>query len=1007
MTHVFCLALLVATIPSVTVAQDMRGNGVQGDAMQGAAMQGVRQPILVTGSRLPSQIVEGLEPATSLDGDRLKARNLTNLADALNETPGFRGSITPDGVQENFGQGVNFLNAFGIGSQRTLTLVNGRRVVSSNVPTMFGQAPPGAQVDLNMIPTILVERVDRLAVGGAPAYGSDAIAATVNVRLRNDLTGLELEGTSAVTGKGDNFRYNLSAAYGTDFAGGRGHIVLAASHDKVRGVRQNARGFYRANVAEAPNTGLPGADPAKDGRLNPSIPYDTGPGDGIPANVLVRDLTIPFLTEGGLIFGGPLGQRFAFAQSGDLVPFAPGAPFGPFSSGGDGLRLGDFGQITSDLDRLSFSMLGHYDLTDRLQLFAEAHYFRSRADELVDQPNFNALLFSGVSGPLLFSADNPFLTPQAQTLLLSSGAPIFLLSRANADIGDPTGYAISKVSRGVLGLRGDLELGSRAFTFEIAASYGRSVFTDNDQQIDQQRFVNAINVTRDAQGAIVCDPAPLLPSGGAPLADPACRPLNLFGAGAPSRAALDYVLADVTTRSRMEQFVLSANMGGAPFALFGHDVSLNLGFEHRSEKARFVPDGFMQAGLGRTTPVAPVAGGYRMDEIFGEMLVPLIAPEDEAAIHGLDLLARGRLSHNSASGSFTAWTGGGRLAPVKGLDFRGNFTRSFRAPAVAELFSPLSPSREFVPDLCSSANRNSGPNPAIRARNCATFLAAYPLSSPLIASLVTVPALTGGNRNLANERADSFTFGAVIAPEAIPGLSASVDWIDIRIRRPIALLSVADVASACFDNPDFDLADPAHGNGFCSAIGRDATGQVLADPLNPAVTSGYVNGKRLRFSGLQASLGWVTPLDTIGLSGTLSAGIELFHVHRRTRNILGLASERIDGLIGDPAWQGQLRLGYAQARWGMGAQVNYTGKQLFGRVDRSSGPNDTREIDHLKPYATVDANLFALPTDGLRLNAAITNIFNRQGQRYFGSLIPLSINDPLGRRFSLSIAAAF
>jgi outer membrane receptor protein involved in Fe transport len=949
-------------------------------------------PIIVTASRIPSS--EPLDPAVSMEGDRIRQRNLTNLADALNETPGFRGSVTPDGVQENFGQGVNFLNIFGLGSQRTLTLVNGRRVVTSNVPTLFGQAAPGGQVDLNMIPTILVKRVERVSVGGAPVYGSDAIAGTVNVLLRDDLDGLEAAGTSGITGKGDNFRHNLSSAYGTDFAGGRGHLVLAASYDKVRGVRQDARGFYRDDVTEVPNTG------GLQGRLNPAIGPDTGPGDGIPGSVLVRDVRLPFLTTGGLVLGLP-GEPLGFSPSGDLVPLDTGSPFGPFSSGGDGLRLSDYGQITSNLARLSLNLLGHYDLSDRVQLFAEAQYFRSRADELVDQPNYNAVLFTGVSGPLLFSAANPFLSPQAQQTLLGRGAPLFFLSRANADIGDPTGYAVSKVMRGVLGLRGDFDLASKPFTFELAASYGRSDFADHDQQIDQQRFVNAINVTRDANGGIVCDAAPLWPAGGMPVADPTCRPLNLFGAGAPSREALDYVLADVTTRSRMEQFVLSGNVGGSPFMLLGNDVSINLGFEHRSEKARFLPDAFTRAGLGRSTPVAPVSGGYRLDEIFGEILLPLIGPANRAPIHALELFARGRYSRNSVNGAFAAWTGGARLAPVEAIKLRGNFTRSFRSPAVAELFSPLSPSREFVPDLCSTSNRNSGPNPAIRARNCAAFLAAYPLATPLIASFVNVPGLVGGNPGLANERADSFTFGTVLEP--LPALRLSVDWIDIRIKRPIALLSVADIASACFDNPDFDLSDPARGNAYCAAIGRDATGQVLADPLDPQVRSTFVNGRKMRFSGLQASLSWLAKLG----AGTLSVGADLFHVHRRSRNITGIQTERTDGLIGDPAWQGQLRIGYAQARWGVATQVNYTGRQLFGRTDRSSGPNDTREIDHLKPFATLDANIFALPLDGLRVNLAVTNLTNRQGQRYHGFLIPVSINDPLGRRFSLSVAKAF
>lgn len=966
-----------------------------------------RDEIIVTGTRIALAGIADLEPTVSIDQAYLQSRNLTNIADALNELPGFRASDTPDGVQERHGQGVNFANAFGLGSNRTLTLVNGRRVVSSNLPSIFGNADPGSQVDLNMIPTILVKRVDRVAIGGAPIYGSEAIAGTVNIILRDDISGPELSATTGMTERGDNFRINLSGAYGAQFADGRGHLTLAASYDKVKGVRQNARRFYRDNILEVPNLGIPGTGLSRGARLNGDLDYDVGPADGMPGTVLVRDATIPFLTEGGLVFGGPLSGTVQFDPQGNLVPFNRGISFGPFTSGGDGFRLNNYGQITSDLTRISVNLLADYQLSDDVRLFVEAQHFRSRADELVDQPNFNALLFSGVSGPLLFTAGNPFLTDQARNLLLSNGMGAFFLSRADADLGDPTGYARSRITRGVLGLDGDFALGGKRFGFEVSATYGQTRFIDHDQQIDQQRFINAINVTRDGSGAIVCDPAPLLPAGGIPLADPACRPLNLFGAGAPSAEARDYVLADVRTRSRLEQFVFNANVGGSPFAIFGNAAGFNLGFEHRSEKARFTPDRFQQLGLGRSSPFPAVSGGFRLDELFGELFLPLITPENKAPIYRLDMFARGRTSHNSINGSFTSWSAGGRFQPVRAIELRGNFTRSFRAPAIAELFSPLSTSREVVPDLCAPGSLGDGPSPEIRARNCAAFLGAYPDATPLLASVFSVPSLQGGDPGLANERADSFTFGIVLRPGFAPGLTISADYLDIRVRDPIAFLSVTELASACFDNPDFDLSDPAHGNAYCSAIDRDATGQVVSDPLNPAVRSGFRNGKRIAFSGIQGSLSYATGLDRIGLPGSLSAQGELLYVRRRVQDLTGVNRIRLDGIIGDPEFRAQLRLGYAQVRWGLTTSFNYTGAQLFSRFARGPSPGDTREIDQLDAFITIDANLFVEPTEGMRINLSVTNLTNRNGQKYFGALIPGSINDPLGRRFAVSVARQF
>jgi outer membrane receptor protein involved in Fe transport len=225
----------------------------------------------VTGSRVRLEAAGTLEPTTSIAQAYLDERGHTNLADALNSIPGYRGAVTPDGVQNSFGQGVNFINAYKLGSSRTLTLIDGRRAVSSNVPTIFGNAAPGTQVDLNIIPAILVDRVERVGIGGAPAYGSDAIAGTVNIRLQRDFTGLELRGTAGLSDRGDNFRHNLAVLYGGTFNDGRGHLTLALSHDRVDGVKQNRRGFYRANIGEVPNLDAAGLTPDGDGRLNLAV----------------------------------------------------------------------------------------------------------------------------------------------------------------------------------------------------------------------------------------------------------------------------------------------------------------------------------------------------------------------------------------------------------------------------------------------------------------------------------------------------------------------------------------------------------------------------------------------------------------------------------------------------------------------------------------------------------------------------------------------------------------
>ncbi len=979
--------------------------------------------IIVTGSRIRLPNVENLEPTVTIGSAFIENRNLTNVADALNEIPGYRGSVTPNGAQGSFGQGVNFINTFGLGSNRNLTLLNGRRVVSSNVATVFGNAGAGTQVDLNVIPTILVDRIERVSVGGAPTYGSDAIAGTTNIILKDRFTGVEARATSGITEQGDNFRVNLSAAAGFNFAGGRGNLTAAVSYDKTDGVLSNDRAFLRENIgnqlnlspAEAALFGPAGRTPANDGRVNPNIGFNTGPADGIPGSVLVRGAGIPSLSRGGVIANigalRPLDYNFQFDGNSNLVNYNTGTLFGAAlpgaaarSAGGNAFLFNDFTQITSNLQRISGNLFANFELTDRITAFAEGMYFQGKGDELVQQNSFNSTLFGGVSGALTFDVNNPFLSAQARNLLASNGYQTFRLSRINLDLADATGSSKSELYRGVVGLRGDFDVSGRTFNFEVSGNYGRNDFTDFSQAIDQQRFVNAVNVA-NVGGQIVCTATPTVNAtpGFTPVADANCRPLNLFGENVASQEARNYVIRDVVANSRLEQWVINANVGGSPFDIFGNPVGFNIGYEHRDESASFVPDAFQQGGLGRAVAIAPNAGSYNLDEVFGEVLVPLFSPNNDFFLHSAEIFGKARYVDNTVNGGFLAWSAGGRFSPIRDVQFRGNFTKSFRAPAITELFSPQTNTFTTVPDLCSVANINAGPVPVTRARNCAAFLTAFPTATPLSAATATVPGRTGGNPALENEVADSFTFGVVLQPRFVPGLSLTVDYIDIKIRQPIASLTVAQIASGCFDNEAFNAADPANGNAFCSQIRRDATGQVPADPLNPAVTSGFVNGQQISMEAIQATLDYSTALTGIGLPGRVNIGGDLFYLRRRIVDTTGIAPARSDGIIGDPEFSGLATIGYTDKTWGFTTNVNYTGEQLFSRFNRGPSPSDIRELDQLKDFVTINGSVFVDVQERMRLTLAVTNLTNRLGQDYFGILHPSSINDSFGRRFSASV----
>ncbi|HYJ30661.1 MAG TPA: TonB-dependent receptor [Allosphingosinicella sp.] len=1040
--------------PEVVVPASAEEEAEQGDPDAGPrdadGSSATGGTITVTGSRIRLPNLESFEPTTTLDRRQVDERNITNVADALNELPGFRGSVTPAGAQGSFGQGVNFVNNYGMGSNRTLTLINGRRFVSSNVVTLFNQGTQGTQVDLNIVPVILLERIDTVSTGGAPVYGSDAISGTVNIILRSQYEGLELNALSGITEEGDAFRANVSVLGGWNF-GERANLTVALSHDQIDGLLYNDRDFLRRNLGNATNptsalaaTVRPGGPTvANDGRVNPLIGFNNSTTDLNPGLVLIRNVRIPFLTRGGLITrtnlsnpsplaptadwlcrntnpndpascfdganGDPTTTALQFDPNGNLVPFDQGVIFsGTSNGGGDGFAFNDFAQITSDLERWTAMAFYTMNLTDNIELFLEGTHFRSRADELVQQPTFNANLFGGGSAELRFNVNSPFLTQQARDTLIARGVTTFQLSRASLDLADLTGFNETRIWRFVGGLRGDLTVMNQNWNWEVYGNWGVANSHDLGQNIHQQRFVNAVNNCQLNPGVNNVTP------GFNPIADPNCQSLNLLGEGRASQAARDYVIQETEVRSRQEQWSVVANLGGTLWDLWGGGpLGFNIGYEHRNEYAKFEPDQFLQQGLGRSVAITPLTGQYNLDEVFGELLIPLVSPETGLSfIQSAQIFGRARYVHNTVNGGFYSWAVGGHLAPIEDIEFRGNFTRSFRSPAITELFLPIVNAFNTVPDLCSLANRNAGAVPAIRLANCTAFLAKFPNATPDPASTATVPVQSGGNTGLDNEKADSWTAGFILRPRFLPRFSMTADYISITINDPIANLTIAQVASGCFDNTEFDATDPANGNSFCSLIVRDpTTGRVVNNPATPAIRTGFVNGQEIKFRGIQGTMNYSIPIERWGMNGTFSVGGDMLYVQSRLNNITGVAPSRSDGIVGDPEFAGQLRLRYVEDTWGVNTTVNYTGEQVISRLNRrtgvaGSGP-DAREIDEYDDYVTVNAGIWFDASRDFRLTLAVTNLFNRQGQEYFGELIPGSFNDLLGRRYAASARVRF
>lgn len=830
--------------------------------------EGRVEEVIVTGSRIARPDLNRLQPTSVVSAESFEQRGYADAGQALQETPSF-GIPSSSAMNQQNGVGVaqSFVDLYSLGSQRTLTLINGRRFVSSSSATPSnGNTSPGQQVDLNVIPTKLIDRIETVSVGGAPIYGADAIAGTVNIILKRDFEGLDFDAQTGVSERGDAWRHNFRALSGLNFADGRGNLTGVAEFHKSEGFFGKSRPVYM--------TDLGFLAPLERGPyrvvLTPNMRVGAISTSGIP---LVDDVyfgpasgfdpSIVGVTTAG-------GQPLAWSPgSSALSPYDPGARTGNpiFWSGGDGVRNSEFGNLLSPQERVNVSLLGNFRMTDHVGMFAEAWFSRSRARNLINQPAGNSALFGSAGsafGNFVVSVDNPFLSIADRTTIQEAldnygaslplgGAPVdpnwdgrhFYVSRYSTDLQNNGSSTDQVVMRGVLGVNGDFTVGERTYNWEAAANYGRSRDKSLAPAYVFQNLQNALNATTDGNGHIVCAGNPVA----APISTGSsnCAPLNIFGKGSPSAEALAYITHDAVARSINTQRNLIANLGGDLLRLPAGELKASVGFEYRRETADFEPDSFYIGGFGQST-VTPISGGYHTSEFYGEALVPIFGPfQDLPLLHQVDLEGAVRRVKNSIVGSSTTWTRGIRWSPITDVQFRGNKTRSIRAPAVTELFLPASSSSQFGPDPCDRNFVNRGNDPETRRRNC---IAAGIDPDTFVSNVVnvSVQGINSGNQDLISETADSETFGVVLRPRFIPHFNLSVDYVDIHLTNAIQQLGLAALMSACYDAPDFPNTPS------CSQFSRDAEGQI------ETFRSGYVNAALRDFRGVQFQADWSTHL---------------------------------------------------------------------------------------------------------------------------------------------------
>lgn len=1000
------IAALAISAPAV--AQDTGTDEAQDTAVETADTMEPAGNIVVSGSRIQRPNLEATVPIASLSAAELTQTGNVNLGDRLALLPQFRPTFTSQNSGRFIGTaGLSILDLRGQGTQRTLVLQNGLRHVSSQ---------PGAQtVDVSTIPVDLIERVDIITGGNSSVYGSDAIAGVVNFVLKRDFEGVSFRVQNGISDEGDGNNFIAAVTAGTNFSDGRGNIAVSLEYNKNDPIFFSQRDYAgafdgRRQFQLVQDTSVTGPNGGPEGPA----------GDGIPDTQLIDRIKNINISTGGAITsacpaaavgtprgdlncsglftstGAQLGNVFVFLPDGSLVQNVVERDFRPFGSGnaqgGLGSTLRETGLLQTGNTRYSANLIGSFEVSEAFRPYVEAKFVRTEALQ-EGQPTFS----SGALNPV-FSINNPFLTDQARNLLTTSlpnaGAGGFTIFRFNTDFGGRGENHERDVYRVVAGVEGNFW---DTWSYNAAFNYGRvETFYETRGNVLLANFTRAANAVRNPAGEIVCS---VNADANAANDDPACRPLNLFGLGAPSAEALNYIGFTSSREQWSEQknalVSISGDLGKL-FELPGGPIQFAIGGEWRQEDSFSQFDEVTRTGqtflnaIGTFDPPT-----LEIWEAFGEIRIPLLA--DVPFFNELTIEGAGRVSdYNSGGiGTIVSYNAGGVWSPVEGVRFRANYGRAVRAPTQGDLFGAQSQTfLNGLADPCGQQNINANPQ---RVANCAaagvpTTQTFNGITEPFTNRPASgISGLSGGNPGLFAEESDSWTVGAVFAPTFLPGFTMSVDWYSIDLNEAIVTIAAQTVINQCYDDPG------GIDNQFCAAVFRNPNGtfQGQQNVLHAGTTvdfpltgqsfiQGPFNFARQKTSGIDLDMAYSTDL---GNDWRLNARALVSWLLER--NLFTSITEpdrltRERSVLGNPEWNAQFNVTVGYKDFDLLYSLRYLSKQTIGNF-RTQNEEQGRPPENLDAFPQVfypsvtysDIRASARINDAHSFFVGVDNLFDR------------------------------
>ncbi|MBB1472317.1 TonB-dependent receptor [Luteimonas sp. MC1782] len=947
--------------------------------------------VTVTGSRIARAGFVTPSPVTAITAEEIRATGAVNIGDLMTKLPALSPNYTLGNSTRFIGTaGLGLLDLRGMGTSRTLVLVNGRRHV--------GASPGSTAVDVNTIPTEWIERVEVITGGASAVYGADAVAGVVNFIMKKSFEGFELRGQTGQASEGGFDRSFISFSGGSDFADGRGSAAISLEYSTQDRFGRGDRRIGREFLVSVPNPNFDASRPPSESNPQTIV---SGPGG---------NHSISFggtFTIGTFNPANPAtwGNRYIFDQDGS---FRPNRYDGTVVSASscvdcDFADLNSVADLQPAFDRFSFNSVVNFDLDENHRLFFEGKYSKTES-QFFGQPAFDQ--------PIRIRRDNAFISPQlgalmdASTLPVLDGQKILQVSRFNVDAGRRGENVERQTARAVLGIEGYF---GDDWSYEASANYGQTTISrlNLNNRINERWHAGMDSVVDPTTGNIVCrttlNPNAINPHTNAiysTFARTGCVPFSTFGNGAVNPDAAAWFNTNSLNSSKLEQHVVSASVANSRlFSLPAGDVGFAGGVEYRKEKSQENTDPLAALGLTFLNAIPSRGGEYDVTEVFAETTIPVLA--DLPGVERLAIDLAGRYSDYSTIGSAVTWNVGLDWTIIPSLRFRGTHAQAVRAPSIGELFNPQSQNFATINDPCNyqvtNPNRPStAPDVALRQANCTALGVPVGWVDTYSANR---PGVSGGNPNLAQEEAESVSFGFVWQPGFVEGLGVSVDYWRVTLHDAIGAVTAQTNATRCVDSPG------GINNKFCSFISRAPTGGYT-DPQGrdfPAysITNWLALNENLAKSrrvGVDLEVDY--RFEMLGGNSTLRfVGTRM--IQSREWAFQDFPDEFLEYVtyFTDPRWRAQLNGTYRRGNWRGSWDLNYVDGNL--RVTPASYRSNPGSQSPIRNGSWVYHNMqagYKFGDSGLDLYVGVDNVFDKDPPlNYFGADLGTALYDNIGR----------